>query len=83
MIGVMIALLLFAGGCLFRVLRGPTLLDRVAAIDAIGVLLTLVLVLLAHLLERVIFLDIAMVYALLMFADLLILSKFIEKGEVS
>ncbi len=83
MIAIMIALALFAAGCLYRALRGPTLLDRMAAIDAIGVLMTVLLVLLAHYFERAIFLDIAMAYALLAFADLLILSKFIEKGEVA
>ncbi|MCA1809658.1 MAG: monovalent cation/H+ antiporter complex subunit F [Kiritimatiellia bacterium] len=83
MIAVVAALLLFACGCFYRVVRGPTLLDRVAAVDAIGVLLTVVLVLSAHIFGRVIFLDIAMVYALLMFADMLILAKFIETGGVS
>lgn len=83
MTAIITALLLFACACLYRALRGPTLLDRVAAVDAIGVLLTVVLAALAHVFERVIFLDIAMVYALLMFADMLILSKFIETGEVS
>ncbi len=83
MTALITALLLFCFGCLYRALRGPTLLDRVAAIDATGVLLTVVLAALAHHFERVIFLDIAMVYALLMFADLLVISKFIETGEVS
>ena len=76
-------LLIFAGGCFYRVIRGPTLLDRVAAIDATGVLLTVVLALLAHLYGQVYFLDIAMVYALLMFADMLVIAKFIETGGVS
>lgn len=83
MIAILLALLVFACGCFYRAWRGPTLLDRVAAIDAIGMLMTVVLVLLAHLFQRVIFLDIAMIYALLMFADMLIISKYIETGEVS
>lgn len=66
--------------CMVRVLRGPTLLDRLAAADAVGVMLTVVLVLLGHLLERDVFLDVAMVYALLMFADVLILSRFTGQG---
>ncbi len=83
MMTILLALLLFSCACFYRAWRGPTLLDRVAAIDAIGMLMTIVLVLLAHLFQRVIFLDIAMIYALLMFADLLIISKYIETGEVS
>lgn len=68
-----------AGFCLIRVLIGPSLLDRIAAADAIGVMMTIVLVLLGLLLDRVIFLDIAIVYALLLFADTLIIARFMEQ----
>lgn len=66
--------------CAYRVIRGPTLLDRIAAADAIGVMLTTVLVLLGHVLRRPLFLDVAMVYALLLFADVLILARYMEQG---
>lgn len=75
-IGILIG---FAGFCLVRVLRGPSLLDRIAAADAIGVMMTVVLTLLGLLYERVIFLDIAFVYALLLFADALIIARFMER----
>lgn len=65
--------------CMFRVIRGPTLLDRIAAADAIGLFLTVVLVLLGHVLERSIFLDIAMVYALLLFADVLVIARHLHQ----
>lgn len=82
MIGSSIGLLvLFSGLCLYRLLKGPTLLDRVAAADAIGVMMTTVLVMLGLLFERVIFLDIAIVYSLLLFADTLIIAHFIESGR--
>ncbi|GAB6089985.1 monovalent cation/H+ antiporter complex subunit F [Spirochaeta dissipatitropha] len=67
--------------CLIRVLRGPSLLDRIAAADAIGLLLTLVLVLLGLYYERSIFIDIAIVYSLLMFADLLVITRYLEQGR--
>lgn len=76
----MVLLTAFSAVCLTRVLRGPTLLDRIAAADAIGVLMTVVLVLLSLLFERTIFLDIAMVYSLLLFADLMIIGKYLEQG---
>ncbi|MFW6288440.1 MAG: monovalent cation/H+ antiporter complex subunit F [Spirochaetota bacterium] len=80
MIATSIAILIgFAGFCLVRVLRGPSLLDRIAAADAIGVMMTVVLTLLGLLYERVIFLDIAFVYALLLFADALIIARFMER----
>ncbi|MFP4331000.1 MAG: monovalent cation/H+ antiporter complex subunit F [Alkalispirochaetaceae bacterium] len=76
------ALLLFSALCLVRVFLGPSLLDRIAATDAIGVMMAVVLVLLGLLFDRVIFLDIAIVYALLLFADTLVIAHFIERqGE--
>ncbi|TVR68391.1 MAG: sodium:proton antiporter [Spirochaetaceae bacterium] len=81
MINALVALLTaFSAICLVRVLRGPTLLDRIAAADAIGVLMTVILVLLSLVFERTIFIDIAMVYSLLLFADLMIISKYLEQG---
>ena len=76
----LVALLACALLSLYRVLRGPTLLDRLAAADAVGVMLTMVLVLLGNLLRREVFLDVAMVYALLMFADVLIMARYIGQG---
>lgn len=66
--------------CLVRVIWGPSLLDRIAAADAIGLLLNICLVLLSLITGRGIFLDIAMVYALLLFADLLIIARYLERG---
>ena len=74
-IGLLIA---FAGFCLIRVVIGPSLLDRIAATDAIGVMMTVVLVLLGLITQRIIFLDVAIVYALLLFADTLIIARFME-----
>jgi len=39
-----------------------------------------ILVLLSLVFRRTIFLDIAMVYSLLLFADLMIISKYLEQG---
>lgn len=71
-------LVLFSALCLVRVLRGPSLLDRVAAADAIGVMMTVVLVLLGLHSGHDYFLDIAIVYALLLFADTLIIARFMD-----
>ncbi len=78
-----ILLITFSGFCLIRLIRGPSLLDRVAAADAIGVMMTAVLVLLGVVFERIIFLDIAIVYAMLLFADTIIIVKFIEHRDVA
>ncbi len=78
-----ILLVFFSGLCMIRLIRGPSLLDRVAAADAIGVMMTAVLVLLGVVFERIIFLDIAIVYAMLLFADTIIIVKFIEHRDVA
>ena len=77
----MLALLLCALLCFWRVLRGPTLLDRVAAADAICTMLTALLVLKAIADGRGLLLDVAMVYSLLLFADVLIIARHIEQQE--
>ncbi len=71
---------LFCLVCLVRVLRGPTILDRIAAADAVGVMMTVILVVLGVHYERSIFIDIAIVYALLLFADLMVISKHLEQS---
>ena len=83
MISVSVSLLVaFSGACIIRVIRGPSLLDRVAAADAIGIMMTVVLAFLGVWFERVIFLDIAIVYALLLFSDTLILARYMEHGTI-
>lgn len=74
----MAVLIALSGFCLIRLLLGPSLLDRMAAADAVGVMMTVILVLLGLLQERAIFLDIAFVYALLLFADTLVIARFME-----
>ena len=68
--------------CFVRVLLGPTVPDRIAAGDTIGVMLTMVLVLLSVHFRLPVLLDVAMVYAVLQFVDVLILAKYFERGEL-
>lgn len=73
----------FAVGLLYRVAKGPTMEDRVIAINAVGTNTVVVLALLAAALGRPGFLDIAIVYALLNFLASIAISKFIvERGGV-
>ena len=60
----------------YRVIKGPTVFDRIAAADTIGIMFLLILVLLSLFFEREIFIDVAIVYALLLFTDTLIMSKY-------
>ncbi len=79
---IMLLLVLAALVCFLRVLLGPTVPDRIAAVDLIGLLLALVFVLLGLHYQNPFFYDVALVYAVLLFADALILAKFLERGEL-
>jgi multicomponent Na+:H+ antiporter subunit F len=76
-------IVVFAVGLLYRVAEGPTMEDRVIAINAVGTNTVVVLALLAASLDQPGFLDIAIVYALLNFLASIAISKFIvERGGV-
>jgi len=73
---IIIIILISALLTFYRVIKGPTLFDRIAAADSIGIMFLLVLVLLSIYFQRQIFIDVAIVYALLLFVDVLIMAKF-------
>jgi multicomponent Na+:H+ antiporter subunit F len=69
----------------YRVIKGPSLPDKIVAMNSIGVMFLLVLVLLSYHFERKNFIDVALVYGALLFIDVLIMAKYLrkpEKGEV-
>ncbi|ACM23541.1 MULTISPECIES: cation:proton antiporter [Thermotoga] len=61
-----------------RIIAGPTSSDRVAALDTMNVMLTGLIVVLAYSFDRGIYLDIALVYALLSFLETIIVSRYLE-----
>ncbi|MCK8825632.1 monovalent cation/H+ antiporter complex subunit F [Fuchsiella alkaliacetigena] len=66
-----------------RLVKGPTVFDKIAAIDAIGIMILVILILLSIYYDRHAFLDVAFVYGLLLFMSVLILARFfIKKREV-
>jgi multicomponent Na+:H+ antiporter subunit F len=66
--------------CLLRVLKGPTALDRAVALDTIATITTALLVLLGFIFERYVYLDVALVYAVLTFIGSIAVARFLEKG---
>jgi len=68
--------------CFYRVIVGPTAPDRLVAVDAISLFLALTMVLLAYQYRLAPLYDVALVYAVLQFADILIVAKYIERGEL-
>jgi multicomponent Na+:H+ antiporter subunit F len=69
--------------CLYRGIFGPGVLNRIAAISAIGTKTLIILLLMGFIYNRVdMFVDISMVYALLNFIGTITAAKYLEtKGE--
>ena len=77
-----LAVLAAMGITLIRALRGPTVYDRVLAVNSFGTLTVVVLALHGFLTDRPEFLDIAMLYALINFVGTVAVLKFFEYGDL-
>jgi len=77
------AFVLYALVLLYRVYQGPTLFDRILAVNAVGMNTVLAIALVAAAYGEPTFLDIALVYALLNFLLSIAISKVsVEWGGV-
>ena len=65
-----------------RVVTGPSPADRLVAADALSVIFTMVLVLLSLCIETPFLLDVALAFSMLSFADMLLMAKYFEHGEL-
>jgi multicomponent Na+:H+ antiporter subunit F len=63
-----------------RFVKGPTAADRAIALDTLSVIGIAGLVLLGYLFNRYIYIDLALVYAVLGFIGIIVISRFIEKA---
>ena len=70
--------------CLYRMIVGPTIIDRMVAVGAIGTKTLIILVLIGFLYKRIaMFIDISMVYAILNFIGTLAAARYFEnEGEI-
>ena len=78
---VVIALALCIILALIRVLRGPTAPDRVVGVDTINTMVIVGMVAFGAAYQEVIYIDVAIVYALLSFISTLFIAKYLEGGE--
>jgi multicomponent Na+:H+ antiporter subunit F len=65
---------------IIRLVIGPDTVDRVVAMDLLTIIAIAVIGLLAHVANRYIYLDVALVYGLLSFLGVLAVARFLEKG---
>jgi multicomponent Na+:H+ antiporter subunit F len=61
-----------------RLLKGPTPADRVVALDTFNIIIIGVIALLAYLFENSLYLDIAIVYAILAFIETIVFARYLE-----
>ncbi|AIY04931.1 Na(+) H(+) antiporter subunit E [Planococcus sp. PAMC 21323] len=69
-------------GLLFRLVKGPTIADRVVALDAIGIALVSIIALLSLIIETEFFLEVILLLSILSFIGTTAFAKFLERGEI-
>jgi len=78
---VVIALSLCVILALIRVLRGPTAPDRAVGVDTINTIVIVGMVAFGVAFREIIYIDVAIVYALLSFISTLFIAKYLEGGD--
>lgn len=83
-IAVGLVLFLFMVPVLYRVVVGPTAIDRIVAINVIGTKTTVLLIVIGVVFERVeMFVDFALAYALLNFIGSIAAARYFSKTGVN
>ncbi len=63
-----------------RLVKGPTVADRLVAFDAMTLISISLIVFLASMLQRIIYTDVALVYALISFLGVVAVARYLERG---
>lgn len=78
---VAILLAILALILLYRVFKGPNVIDRVLAADSIDIILGIVMILFGTIEERAMYLDLGLIIMILGFIGTVLVSKYLE-GEL-
>jgi multicomponent Na+:H+ antiporter subunit F len=76
-----VAILITIGLALVRALLGPTVYDRILAVNMIGTKTVLLIAVYAFISDRTDILDIALIYALINFIGIVAVLKLVEMGN--
>lgn len=68
--------------CLVRAILGPSVPDRVAAINLVGTKTAVLMVFIAVATDQLYFFDVALVYALISYLMTVGMAKYFEKGSL-
>jgi multicomponent Na+:H+ antiporter subunit F len=69
--------------CLYRIIRGPTIADRMVGIDIFGILVVGTCALLVIKTGRTFIIDIAITWAILSFVGTLTLAKYLSRKKLN
>ncbi len=67
---------------LIRVGIGPTVPDRIVGLDTVNTIVVTSMVVLGAAFRQPVYLDVAIIYALLSFVTTLFIARYIEKGKL-
>ena len=65
---------------LVRFVKGPEKVDRIVAIDVISIIGLTLILLMSTIMKRIIYIDVAIVYAILGFIGVIVVSRFLKRG---
>jgi multisubunit Na+/H+ antiporter MnhF subunit len=68
--------------CLYRILRGPSIPDRVVGLDAAGIMTMGIMLLLGIRYDEALYLDLALIIAVLSVVGTVSLAKFLMRGKI-
>lgn len=80
-LAVLAALFLSVVMAIIRVVKGPTAPDRIVGLDTINTIVIVSMVIFGLATGSVLYIDVAIVYALLSFISTLFIAKYLEGGE--
>jgi multicomponent Na+:H+ antiporter subunit F len=63
---------------IIRFVKGPTAADRVVALDTMSIIATSAFALMALVFERYIYIDVALIYAVLGFIGVIVIARYLE-----
>jgi len=86
LISALILLALIAFACLIRAILGPSVADRLMAVNMMGTIVMVMIAILTVLLKEGYLADICIIYAMISFLSLIVLAKvyigtYVQKGE--
>ena len=76
----LIIIMIAIGLGIYRLVKGPTVVDRIIALDLLTLIAIALITMIALVTSRFIYVDVALVYGLLSFLSVLAVARYLEKG---